>query len=137
MENNMMTSVKGLLAVVAISLPGAAFAQMSDTTYCNALVSKYDQYLDMSVNKGRQPQSLDARESAAQCRAGNPAGIPGIEAALRNAGYALPSRTATAASATKANANCTVETWSTEKMTYVGVPCASATTDENPAGASR
>jgi hypothetical protein len=135
---NMMTSMRSLLAIVAISLPSAAFAQMNDTAYCGALVSKYDQYLDMSVNKGRQPQSLDARESVAQCRAGNPAGIRGIEAALRNAGYTLPSRNATPASVTKANeAKCGAETWSTETMTYVGVPCASATTDENPAGASK
>jgi len=127
-----------MLAVVAISLPGTAFAQMSDTAYCNALVSKYDQYLDMSSKRGRQPQSLDSRVAVAQCRAGNAAGIPGIEAALHNAGFALPSRTATAVSASAVkDTNCGVETWSTEKMSYVGVPCASATTEENPAGASK
>ena len=134
----MMTSLKTMLAVVAITLPATAFAQMSDTAYCNALVSKYDQYLDMNSKRGRQPQSLDSRVAVAQCRAGNVAGIPGVEAALHNAGFALPSRTATAvnASATK-DANCGVETWSTDKMTYVGIPCSSATTEENPAGASK
>ena len=134
----MMTCMRSLLAIVAISLPSAAFAQMSDTAYCGALVSKYDQYLDMSTRNGRQPLSADTRVAADQCRAGNTAGIRGLETALRDAGYTLPSRTATPASATKANdAKCGAETWSTATMTYVGVPCAGATTDENPAGASR
>ncbi|CAN5833570.1 hypothetical protein BH11PSE3_BH11PSE3_33910 [soil metagenome] len=135
----MMTYMKGLLTVVAISLPGAAFAQqMSDTAYCGALVTKYEKYLDMSAKRGRQPQSLDARMSVEQCRAGNAAGIPGIETALRDAGYTLPSRTATAVSATTTKAaNCGMETWSTDKMAYVGVPCASDTTEENPGGASK
>ncbi len=34
-------------------------------------------------------------------------------------------------------ANCGVETWSTDKMAYVGTPCAAGTTYENPAGASK
>ena len=135
----MKTSMKSLLAIAAISLPGAAFAQpMSDAAYCGALVSKYDQYLNMSSRKGRQPQGVATSEAAAKCREGNPAGIPGLETALRDAGFSLPSRNVTAVSATKGkDANCGAETWSTEKMAYVGVPCGAATTDENPAGASR
>lgn len=134
----MMTSLKGMLAVVVVSLPAAAFAQSTDSAYCGALVTKYEQYLDMGSKKGRQPQSLEARTAVAKCKAGDPAGIPGIEKALQDAKVALPSPTVRAGvSATTKDPNCGIETWSTEKMMYVSTPCASATTDENPAGASK
>ena len=133
----MMTSLKGLLAVVAVSMPAAAFAQMTDAAYCGVLVTKYEQYLDMGSKRGRQPQSLEARTAVAQCRSGDPAGIPGIEKALLDAKVSLPSRSATAAVSPVKAADCGVETWSTEKMMYVGTPCPSATTEENPAGPSK
>jgi hypothetical protein len=137
MERNMMTSLKGLLAVVVVSLPAVAFAQSTDAAYCGALVTKYEQYLDMSSKRGRQPQSLESRAAVAQCKAGDPAGIPGIEKALQDAKVALPSHTVTAGVAPAQDPNCGIETWSTDKMMYVSTPCASATTDENPAGASK
>jgi hypothetical protein len=137
MERIMNTSLKGLLAVVAVALPGVAFAQSSDAQYCTALVSKYEQYLDMSSKRGQQPQSLEARTAVEKCQAGDPAGIPGIEKALEDAKYGLPSRSATPVASTTKAADCGVETWSTEKMMYVGTPCTSGTTYENPAGASR
>ena len=133
----MMTSLKGLLAIVIVSLPATAFAQSTDTAYCHALVVKYEQYLDMGSKRGRQPQSLEAREAAAKCQAGDAAGIPGLEKALTDAKYPLPSRSTTAASTPVKAANCGIETWSTDKMMYVGTPCQSATTDENPSGASK
>ena len=119
----MNTSMKGLLAILAISLPTAAFAQSDDATYCKALVSEYQRYLDMGSKKGRQPQSLEARTAIEKCKTGDAAGIPGIEKALQDAGYGLPSRTATAVTAPAKAANCGGETWSTEKMAYVTVPC--------------
>jgi hypothetical protein len=137
MERIMNTSLKALLAVVAVSLPGVAFAQSSDAEYCGALVSKYEQYLDMSSKRGQQPQSLEARTAVEKCQAGDPAGIPGIEKALEDAKYGLPSRSATPVASTTKAADCGVETWSTEKMMYVGTPCTSGPTYENPAGASR
>jgi hypothetical protein len=137
MERIMNTSLKALLAVVAVSLPGVAFAQSSDAEYCGALVSKYEQYLDMSSKRGQQPQSLEARTAVEKCQAGDPAGIPGIEKALEDAKYGLPSRSATPVASTTKAADCGVETWSTEKMMYVGTPCTSGQTYENPAGASR
>ena len=133
----MNTSLKALLAVVAVSLPGVAFAQSSDAEYCGALVSKYEQYLDMSSKRGQQPQSLEARTAVEKCQAGDPAGIPGIEKALEDAKYGLPSRSATPVASTTKAADCGVETWSTEKMMHVGTPCTSGPTYENPAGASR
>ena len=89
----MNTSLKSLLAVVAVALPGVAFAQSSDAQYCTALVSKYEQYLDMSSKRGQQPQGLDARAAVEKCKAGDPSGIPDIEKALKAAQYDLPPRT--------------------------------------------
>lgn len=128
---NMM--IKGLLAVAAVSLPGIASAQSSDADYCRALVSKYNQYLDMSSKRGRQPQSLEAREAVAKCQVGDASGIPGIEKALQDAKFSLPSRAVSSGAPVAKDANCGVETWSTDKMMYVGTPCPSDITDENPA----
>jgi hypothetical protein len=136
MEKTMNTSVKTLLAVVAVSLPGVAFAQSSDAQYCGALVSKYQQYLDMSSKRGQQPQSLEARTAVEKCQAGDPAGIPGLEKALQDAKYGLPARSVTPAAATTKAPNCGIETWSTEKMMYVGTPCVSGPSYENSTGAS-
>lgn len=119
----MTTTLKGLLVVAAISLPGAASAQSSDADYCRLLVAKYDRYLDIRLRHGRMPASLEGREAVERCRAGDVAGIPGIEKALLDAQYSLPSRTDAGAVAPTKDPNCGIETWSTEKMTYVSLPC--------------
>jgi len=119
----MNTSMKIPLVILAIALPSAAFAQSSDANYCKALVSEYEQYLDMSSKKGQQPQGLDARSAVEKCKVGDAAGIPGIEKALQDAKYSLPSRTATAVPSAAKASNCGGESWSTEKMAYVGIPC--------------
>ena len=131
----MNTSLKALLAVVAVSLPGVAFAQSSDAQYCGALISKYEQYLDMSSKRGQQPQSIEAKTAIEKCQAGDPAGIPAIEKALEDAKYGLPSRFVTPVAATKAE-NCGVETWSTDRMMSVGTPCVSGPTYDSSAGVS-
>jgi hypothetical protein len=98
MEESMNASIKGLLAVVALALPVAAFAQSgdassSDVKYCTALIAKYEQYLDQSSKRGQQPQGLDARTGIEKCKAGDTSGIPVIEKALKDAKYDLPPRT--------------------------------------------
>lgn len=134
----MSKSIKYLLASLAVCLPAAAFAGSTDAAYCKALAKKYQQYLDMSSKKGEQPQSLDAKVALADCQAGNPAGIPGLETALQHAKLALPSRDEpVAAPAAAKQANCGVETWSTEKMAYIGVPCPQDGTGDGSTGASR
>lgn len=77
---------------VGVLAPVAAFAQSSDAAYCSALAAKYEKYLNQNVHKGIQSQSLEARSSLEQCKAGNPTGIAGLEKALKNAGYELPPR---------------------------------------------
>ena len=91
----MNASIKILLPVVAVALafPAVSFAQSNDAAYCQALVDKYEQYLDMSSKRGQQPQSIDARAGVEQCKAGNAAGILAIEKALKDAKYDLPPRT--------------------------------------------
>ena len=93
----MNTLTKALLAAAlfslpVISLPVVAFAQSSDAAYCKALVAKYEQYLDMDSKRGQQPLSLDVRSAVEKCKAGDPAGIPVIEKALKDAKFDLPPR---------------------------------------------
>jgi hypothetical protein len=85
MEKVMNTFTKILLAAALLSLPATAFAQSSDAAYCNALVAKYQQYLDQSSKKGQQPQSVDAQAAVEKCKAGDTSGIPAIEKALMDA----------------------------------------------------
>jgi hypothetical protein len=93
MEKSMNTFIKGLLAIIAFSLPTAAFAQSSDATYCTALVRKYEAYLDQSQKKGETPQNLAAKVGVEKCKAGDTSGIPAIEKALKDAKFDLPPRT--------------------------------------------
>jgi len=88
----MNTLIKVLPAVALFSLPVTGFAQSSDADYCKALVAKYEQYLDMDSKKGQQPLGLDVRSGVEKCKAGDPAGIPMIEKALRDAKFSLPPR---------------------------------------------
>src|SRR5262245_7678491 len=134
MERLMNTYLKGLMVIAAVSLPGTAFAQGNDAAYCKALASKYEHYLDSGLRLGQQPQSLDSRIALEQCQAGDTRGIPGLERALGDAQIPPPSPSEVAAAAApsaKANAPCGIETWSTDRMMYVGVPCESANTYEN------
>lgn len=89
----MMTSMKGLLAVIAVSLPVAAFAQSGDASYCQALVAKYEAYLDQSQKKGESPQNVTSKVAVQKCKAGDTSGIPEIERALKDAKIDLPPRT--------------------------------------------
>ena len=88
----MNTLIKALLAAALFSMPIAAFAQSSDADYCKALVAKYEQYLDQSSKKGEQPQNVAAKAGVEKCKAGDTAGIPAIEKALKDAKFDLPPR---------------------------------------------
>ena len=89
----MMKTISAWTVVaVALLAPPAAFAQSSDAAYCSALAAKYEKYLNQNVHRGIQSQSLEARSSFEQCKAGDPTGIAGLEKALRTAGYDLPPR---------------------------------------------
>jgi hypothetical protein len=85
--------MKGLLAVVALSLPTAAFAQSGDAAYCRALAAKYEAYLDQPQRKGEAPQDVAAKAAVEKCKAGDTSGINDIEKALKDAKLDLPPRT--------------------------------------------
>ena len=119
----MNTIIKGIIAAAAISLPAIAFAQSSDVAYCKALADEYQHFLNRDSRFGGAPQSLQSRVSLAECQAGDVRGIPGLEKALVDAKLTLPSRSAVVDKATAGDKSCGPETWSTDKMMYVGMPC--------------
>jgi hypothetical protein len=91
----MNTLIKGLLPVVAVALafPAASFAQSSDAAYCNALVAKYEQYINQDSKSANQSQSVAAKDGVEKCKKGDTSGIPAIEKALKDAKFDLPPRT--------------------------------------------
>jgi hypothetical protein len=84
------------LPFLAALLPAAALAQQSpDVAYCNRLADVYERYIGRSDNLPIRPNpggGLEADVAAAQCRQGNPRGIPTLERILRGNGFTLPSR---------------------------------------------
>lgn len=85
------------LALMVGLLPAVAFAQSpaGDVAYCNRLADLYERYIGRSDVAPVRPNpggSLDADVAAAQCRQGNPSGIPALERVLRNNGFTLPPR---------------------------------------------
>ena len=80
----MNTSLKGLLAVIAIGLPGVAFAQSSDAQYCAALVGKYEQYLDMSSKREESSRRASRpRRASRNARPAIPQAFPPSRRRLR------------------------------------------------------
>lgn len=80
---------------LAALLPAAAFAQSPDVAYCNQLADIYERYIGRSDNLPIRPNpggGLEADVAAAQCRQGNPRGIPALERVLRGNGFRLPPR---------------------------------------------
>jgi hypothetical protein len=127
----MNTFVKSLAAVTVLSLPGVAIAQSTDAAYCKALSVSYHKYVSTALTgQNPEPPPVEVQYAITQCQAGNTAaGIPVLEQRLRAAKVNLPSREEAAApkAATEtekaAASKCGPETWSTEKMMYVGTPC--------------
>jgi len=82
------------ILLLALLLPTAALAQSpSDVTYCRQLADLYDRYVglgDYGATRGANPGSTDSQIASAQCRAGNPAGIPALERVLQRNGVTLP-----------------------------------------------
>jgi hypothetical protein len=131
----MNTFLKGLIAIAAVSLPGAAFAQSGDAAYCKALTQTYQKYVATAAT-GHNPQlpSVDVQNAITECQAGNTAaGIPVLEQRLRDAKVDLPARAAAAQPVNASTGKCGVETWSTDQMMYVGVPCSQGGTYDQPA----
>ena len=83
-----MKTLSAALICVAVALPFAAFAQMKDADYCNALAAKYRQ----TIGQSNQTYA-GVPEAIAACPT-NPAGsIPTLEKVLKDNKVDLPSRT--------------------------------------------
>jgi hypothetical protein len=82
-----------LMANLSIALSFAASGQSNDVKYCQALLTKYDTFILKA--SGHSPRRGDnaTEVAASKCREGDPAGIPGLERALKNAKIDLPPRT--------------------------------------------
>ena len=83
--------------LLAILLPTTVFAHAppADVAYCDRLVAVYERYIgrnEYSSNRNFGRGSLDGDVASAQCRQGDPAGIPVLERVLRNNGFSLPPR---------------------------------------------
>ena len=89
----MTISLKGLLAIIVVSLPAAALAQSDDASYCRALVAKYEAFLDHSQKRGEAPHNVASKVAVEKCKAVDTSGIPDIEKALKDAKLDLPPRT--------------------------------------------
>jgi hypothetical protein len=86
--------VRLVLLIAALS-PAALAQSPADAAYCQRLVELYDHYVgqpDYGTARGTNPGGTDAQVAVAQCRQGNPAGIPVLERALQRNGVTLPSR---------------------------------------------
>ena len=69
-------------------------ALASSLQYCMRLVAMFDRYVVDDTERSMQNATdLPAHVGAAQCRQGDPSGIPALEMALRNGGFTLPPRT--------------------------------------------
>ncbi|HEY2871985.1 MAG TPA: hypothetical protein VGJ56_08710 [Reyranella sp.] len=61
--------------------------------YCNALVARYDEYLNKTAKSGgMQSTNVAANVAAAKCRAGDTSDVGALEKALTDAQIALPPR---------------------------------------------
>jgi hypothetical protein len=79
-----------LMVAVSVALPLTAYAQPSDAKYCQTLLAQYDTFVVNAPNPRRSNSAAEL--AAAKCRAGDPAGIPGLEKALQDAKIDIPRR---------------------------------------------
>jgi hypothetical protein len=94
MRSPLLTVVSGLLLTAACT-PSPSGAPAGDVGYCNRLADLYERYIGRSDDAPSRPNlggSLSADVAAAQCRQGNPSGIPALERVLRRNGFSLPPR---------------------------------------------
>ena len=82
----MKTTLTCLVVCLAIGLPFAAMAALTDAQYCEALSVEYRK-LNTQASTGPEADAM------AQCKAGNTAAaIPVLEKALKDGKATLPSR---------------------------------------------
>ena len=89
----MVANLRWLIALLAVGLPLAASAQISDATYCRRLIARYETFVENMKGHTLHPGGLDGQVAIEQCKAGDTAnGIPVLERKLQDAKISLPSR---------------------------------------------
>ena len=87
--------VAALAAAMAWSGPAAAQGKAEDLAYCGRLIDIYERYIGGYEFGPRQAQptgDLAGKVAVAQCRQGDPSGIPILEERLRANRFTLPRR---------------------------------------------
>jgi hypothetical protein len=83
-----MRSLTAMIICASIALPFAAFAQMSDVDYCNALSKLYRQ-----TSVSTQTPDVTVPEAMANCATSPATSIPVLEKVLNDNKVTLPKRT--------------------------------------------
>jgi hypothetical protein len=83
-----MRSLTAIIICASIALPFAAFAQMSDTDYCNALSKLYRETTDKT-----QTPDVIVPEAMSKCATSPASSIPVLEKVLKDGKVTLPKRT--------------------------------------------
>lgn len=83
--------MRGLAAIIicaSIAIPCSAFAQMSDTDYCNALSKAYRETVPSTATP-----DVTVPEAMSKCSSSPASSIPVLEKALKDNKVTLPKRT--------------------------------------------
>ena len=82
-----MKTLTAMVFCASIALPFAAYAEMSDTEYCNALSSTYRSTVSSSATP-----NVDVPEAMSKCASSPKTSIPVLEKALKDGKVELPKR---------------------------------------------
>ena len=83
-----MRTLTAMIFCASIALPFAAYADMSDTEYCNALSATYRSQVPSTATP-----SVEAPEAMSKCGTSPGTSIPVLEKILNDNKVALPKRT--------------------------------------------
>jgi hypothetical protein len=85
--------IVGAAGSAALAPASGSAAPMSDAAYCATLVTTYQKYIVETRDPDTKgPMRADLDTAVARCQAGDAAGIPPLEKALRDARFNLPAR---------------------------------------------
>ncbi len=88
--NKSMIAALLMTALPAGVLAPSVLAQSADTTYCNALSTTHDRYINANTGRSNQTPNAAIERAKQQC-ASDPAGsVPVLEKALKDAKVSLP-----------------------------------------------
>ena len=89
-----MKLIIGLASMaLTLTVSSIAFAQSSDTKYCDALTASYDKYVESSGGRGgKQAPMVTVETAKSKCQSDPATAIPVLEGVLKDNKLSLPSR---------------------------------------------